>query len=293
MKKVFFYYLITSFFILSPISAQEKKEETVKQLKIGNLALATSQRPGPLIGFGQNIVDKGDFQAFVFSNYLWSNKKTFIEIAPSILYGIKDNLSIFIESAYAAKFKINNNCSKGMEDLLVQLEYAFYDKDTITKTDQITLVTSITLPTGSVFKNPPTGFGAPGFFLGFTASRMATDWYYFTSAAVALTMSHNNIKSGNQFLYQFGLSKNISYKSDKWIFNWMIELDGTYMQRNKIAGKIDPNSGGNTVFLGASLWFSTQRFILQAGISGVISQHLFGIQKRDKYLAAIDIGWKF
>lgn len=289
MKKKLLFYLITIFIC----SFARNEEDKVVQLKIGNFALPTSQQPGPLIGFGQNIIDKGDFQVFAYFDELKGKKKKFIEIAPSILYAFSDKLSIFIETSYAIKFKIDNNSSNGIEDSLVQLEYAFFNKEQITSVDQATIVVNITLPTGSAFKKPPTGFGAPGFFLGFTASHMATDWYYFASTAVILTTEHKNTKFGNQFLYQCGLSRNISYKPDKWIFNWMIELDGLYRARNKLLGKIDENSGGNMIILGPSLWFSTQRLIIQAGISAVISEHLFGNQTKDKYFAAINIGWKF
>ena len=39
---------------------------SVEQLQIGNLALASSQQPGPLIGFGQNILGKKDLQFFCY-----------------------------------------------------------------------------------------------------------------------------------------------------------------------------------------------------------------------------------
>jgi len=279
-----------------PCIAKESEKwvkENIEQVHIGNFSLPVSQQPGPLVGFGQNILDKGDLQFFVFPDQFKGKRKNFVEVAPSLLYGINDKLSLFIEQAVAAKFKTDTFTSHGLEDLLVQLEGVVYAHETISQVSAITLVANMTFPTGSAFKIPPTGFGSPSFFLGFTASHTATDWYFFTSHAVILTTQRKHTKFGNQFWYQFGISKNIDYKADTWIFNWMVEVDGIYRQRNKFCGIIDCDSGGNIVILGPSLWFSTQRLILQVGISAVISEHLFGIQSPDSYFLAANVGWKF
>jgi hypothetical protein len=183
--------------------------------------------------------------------------------------------------------------SHGMEDLIAQLEGVVYAYETPYVMNAITIVANMSLPTGSPRKIPVTGLGSVSFLLGFTASRTKPDWYYFTSFGALLPTMYKNIKWGKSFLYEFGLSKNIAYKPDEWIFNWMVELDGFYTQSTKISGITNPDSGGNTVLFGPSLWFSTQRFIIQAGISAVVAQHLFGVQLRDTYFASMYVGWKF
>lgn len=272
---------------------QTEEPEKVEQLKIGNFSLPPSQQPGPLIGFGQNIVNKGDLQAYFFGGALLGHKKQLVEAAPSILYAPRDDLSLFVEFPAAIQFKENNYNSSGMEDILIQLEYQLYVQETEKKINEITLVSNITIPTGCPFKIPPTGFGAPSIFLGFTASHTAIDWYYFTSGAAILPARHNGTQFGKLFLYQFGLSKNISYKPGKWIFNWMIELDGLYRKRDTFAGTIDFNTGGNMIVFGPSLWFSTEKLIVQGGFQWVIYQHNFGIQSKDRYLVAVNVAWTF
>jgi hypothetical protein len=284
--------IVLLFFIVC-CNARENTKPQVEQVHVGNFALPASQQPGPLVGFGQNIIDKGDIQLFVYPDQLKGKQKNFIEVAPSLLYAFSDTCSLFIEQSVAAKFKVGPFTSHGLEDLLIQLEGLLYSHETIDKVNALTLVANITLPTGSAFKVPPTGFGAPSFFIGFTASHTQLDWYLFTAYAGIITTQHKNSKFGNQFLYQYGLSKNICYKADKWLFNWMVELDGIYRQRNKFRGVIDADSGGNIVLLGPSLWFSTQHLILQLGISAVVSEHLFGLQTKDSYFLAADVGWKF
>lgn len=266
---------------------------TIEQLKIGNLALPTSQQPGPLIGFGQNIVDKGDLQVFSYVDYLKGCFTKNTEIIPTLLYGFTNNLSLFIQVPIAAKFQQDNVISRGVEELLLQLEYALYEKDTETASNQITLVSNINLTTLDS-KNIKRSLGITNFFLGFTASHMAHDWYPFIAAAAMITTKDDaTTKYGNQIFYECGISKNLWYESDQYILTGMLELDGVYKQKDRICGVCDPNSGSNTIFLGPSLWFSSQRLILQAGISWVIFEHSSGIPNKNKYYAAIDCGWKF
>ena len=73
----------------------------------------------------------------------------------------------------------------------------------------------------------------------------------------------------------------------------MIEFNGAYTQQTKINNVRDPNSGGNTFFIGPSLWFSTEHFIIQSGIAFPLSQHLFGKQEKNTYFLSGYIGWKF
>src|SRR3990167_3019193 len=294
MKNFIFLFLIFIFNFVFGV-----KQEEVKKVNIGNFALPGSQQPGPLIGFGQNIVDKGTFILYAYFDCLKGRKETFAEISPSILYGITDKLSIFVEQQFAVELKVIDpitnikQTSRGIEDLLVQFEYAFCSKETSQKIEQLTVVANATFPTGSVKKSPPTGLGAPSFFLGFTANHMDVDWYYFTSFGSIMTTSHCNFKAGSSLLYQFGLSKNLCYKPDSYILNWMIELDGFYAQSDITTRIINPNSGGNAILLGPSLWFSTQRLTLQGGISWVIYQKLYGIQNKDNFYATLNVGWTF
>lgn len=295
MKK-FIVYVCIVFFVPCLVVGKESEKwvkEKIEQVHVGNFCLPLSQQPGPLVGFGQNVVDQGDFQLFGYIDQYKGKEKNFIEALPFILYGLSEKLVLMVSSACALKFKEGSYVSRGIEDLVVQLEGVVYASETVGVVDEITLVGNMSFPTGLASQQPPTGFGAPTVFLGFTASRTKTDWYYFTAMGGVLPTSHHQTRFGKQFLYQFGLSKNIAYKTDSWMLAWMVELDGVYKQRDKIKGVIDANSGGNTVILGPSLWFSTQRFVLQGGISVVVAEHLFGMQNKDKYFAAVDVGWKF
>ncbi|OJW51279.1 MAG: hypothetical protein BGO67_12485 [Alphaproteobacteria bacterium 41-28] len=210
-----------------------------------------------------------------------------------MLYGVTDNVSVFFNVPIAASYKEGKSRSSGLEDIFLQLEYAFYTNKTSKLIDQATLVANATFPTGSTKKQPPTGFGSSSFFLGGTFCRMYTDWFGFTSYGVVLTTPRDSTKFGNEFLYQAGFGRNILYINSELIFAWMIEADGLYSEKNKIKGITDPNSGGNIVYVTPSLWISSKKIIAQLGFGLPATQHLFGNQKRNNYLLVANFGWTF
>lgn len=273
-------------------SAREK--DLVQHVEQGNLTLPTSQQPGPLFGFGQNIVDQGDIQAFGIIAYMRGKNKQSVDVVPTVLYGVSDSFSLLCALPVAARLKENGYCSSGVEDLVLQGEYAFHNKDRQTYANQATLVANIMLPTGSSKKQPPTGFGSPTFFLGGTASHMSINWYVFASVGALLTTAHRQGTCfGKSLLYQSGFSRNIAYRERSWILNWLVELYGLFSAHDKIAGCINKNSGGNSFFIAPSLFFSTQRLWVQAGVAFPVAQHLFGVQNKMHSIVLFDASWKF
>lgn len=267
----------------------QKKEEPLPE---GNLALPTSQRPGPLFSFGQNIFDGGDIITGFFVDQLKGRHKNFVDYRPALLYGATDKLSLFFPIPIA-HYTLNNQCSSGIEDVFFQTEYYFYEDKQSSYINRATFVANITFPSGSAFKKPPTGFGSPSIFLGLTAYHQDINWYSFVSPGIQIMTEHKGTEFGNIFLYQFGFGRNIAYKSHEWILTLYFEFDGTYTQKNKICGKIDPNSGGNRFLVGPVLWFSTQHLVLKIGIEGPIAQNFFGNQPNNSYWLAFDLRWKF
>lgn len=258
--------------------------------KIGNFVLPFSQQPGPLLGFGENILNKNETQLFLYADGFAGVNKHFIDVIPSILYGITSSLSIFINAPYAASYEVGPQKSSGFEDAFAQLEYAFYNNSTKSYADEATVVANMTVPTGSIQKNPATGIGSPSYFVGTTFNRTYVDWFLFGSPGVILTTAKNGTKFGNSYLYQFGFGRNIA-DINGWLIAWMTEIDGNYTQQNRVQGLIDPNSGGNIVYVTPSLWASTKKLILQFGVGAPVTQHWYGNQTRATYLVVGNVGW--
>ncbi|MBY0291973.1 MAG: hypothetical protein K2W92_01630 [Alphaproteobacteria bacterium] len=276
-------------------NSSEEKEEIKQETppNKGNFALPTSQQPGPLIGFGQRVIDENQKQFYLFMDYVRGHKQHMADSIPSLVYGITDNFSAYLNVPIAVSYKQDKNHSSGWEDLFLQLEYAFYTNKTSHFTDQATIVTTFAFPTGSTKKQPLTGLGSPSFFLGTTFNRTYTKWFGFTSYGVVMTTSDERTKFGNEFLYQCGFGKNILTIDHDWIVALMVEVDGQYIEKNKIKSIIDPNSGGNTVYITPSLWISSKQLIVQLGMGFPVVQHLFGQQHKNNYLLAANFGWTF
>jgi len=236
------------------------KEKEAGPPKIGNFSLPTSQQPAALFGFGGNIIDADEIQFYFFADTLLGKRRIISDAIPGILFGINDDSSIFFNVPIAPEFRDGRAKSNGFEDCFIQYEYAFYQRKKPLYIDQATLVTNITIPTGSTKKDPPTGFGAPSFFVGGTFYRTYVDWILFTAQGAILTTSDHGTKIGDQFLYQFGIGKNICTPHGL-IYAWMIEIDGQYNKKNRIKGKIDSNSGGNIVFVTPSIWGMVQFWV--------------------------------
>lgn len=295
-KKLFFLLLISS-----PIFSCQKQEESI-YLKEGNLALPTSQMPGPLFSFGQTTVDKHDVLFYGFTDYLHGVNKNYSDVVLGVLYGITDEISLFINVPFAPKHQQDTMISSGVEDIFVQLEWEFICQETPTACNDATLVGGIFFPTGEFEEQSlgastrilPISFGSPTFFLGATAKHLATKWYAYASPGALITTKHTceNTKLGNQFFYEAGIGRNIG---NPWgcVLTWILELNGTYAMQDRIEGLLDPNSGGNVVFVGPDLFFSSEKLILQAGIEFPIVQNFIGQQSKNSFIIAFDFFWKF
>lgn len=269
---------------------QEKSEG--KPLKVGNLSLSSSQQPGPLVGFGEFTLDKGETQFFFMADQFKIEKGYFIDANPMIVYGMTDELSILFSLPFAGRFKEQNSHSNGLEDAFVQLEYAFYQAEKSLSTDQATIVANVTIPTGSGNKNPPTGVGSPSIFIGGTFNRTTVDWFYFGSLGAMLTTEYDLGKFGNRYLYQGGIGRNLPSPRG-WIFALMLEVDGQYNSKDRANGEKNPDSGGNVVFITPSLWISSEKIIIQIGVGGVLTQHLNGNQSKFTHQMLCNVGWTF
>jgi hypothetical protein len=283
------YWVVACILIFVHVQGREPTHDV--QLKLGNLALPSSQQPGPLFCFGQTIVDKHDFLGYAYIDYLRGVNQRFAEVVPSFLYGINDHSTLYVAVPVAAQFQSTAFCSSGIEDIYAQYEYAFYTKTSRTASNQATVVAGLSLPTGSTRKKPPTGGGSAAFLLGLTASHLSIDWYLFTSCAGLIPTKQPASKS--QLIYQGGIGRNI-VSPRGLIITLVMELNGTFNGSPIVRGRSQAGGhGSNTIFIGPCLWVSSERFTLQAGIGGACAQKTPPGQPPNRYIAALNLGWKF
>lgn len=274
----------------------------------GNFALPTSQQPGPFFSFGQNIVDKKQLIVSFNPSYLYSQSQRITEGTPSLLYGITNTASLLVTLPYAISYKNGTQSVSGIGDLALDLEYAFYNHDNSKYSDQATLVFSPTFPvsnlktaskkqipseriSGFSRKNAPSSFNAYSYFIGTTYSRSFVDWYGFAAPGVLFIDKQNLIQQGAQYYYNVGIGHTLNSKEHKYIFSGLLELNGQYSDKTRLASHVVPNTGGSIIYATPSLWFSTPKLVVQAGVSLPIAQSWYGNQSNISYYASGIITW--
>jgi len=268
-----------------------EEKETTEPLPIGNFSVPLITQIAPLVSFGQLLIGENALLPQLSGDYARGHKNYSDVIAPNVIYGIRNDLSVFFFVPFSPRSRSGSSHSSGIKDILLQTEYGFYNKSSSDYTFQATVVANIQFPTGSSSKNPPTGNGSFSYFLGTTYAYMSNNWYAFVSPGVNLTTRHHGTKIGNSYLYQCGFARYIDQLSPKgWIFDLMLEFDGTYTEKNKIHGATDPNSGGNVIFATPSIWLSSKRWVVQWGIGFPILQNLNGHQDKIKYSIDYNLG---
>lgn len=304
---IFIILFLTLFTYTPPTYGVEPTKNEQHPPSEGNLALSSSQQPKSLVSFGGNIFEKGTLQLTVVSSYSKGIGQYATVIDPDLIYAFSDKSSILLDVPYAVRLKqlgdnesadegmiVNTKqYSSGIQDMFLQLEHEVYTSSTSCYEDQITVLGAVYFPTGNHSKNPPTGAGAPSYFLGATYDLTRVDWFYFTSQGVLLPSSHHGNKNGNEYIYQFGVGRNLCAIKEQYIFDFILEATGQYTGKDKVMGVIDPDSGGNAIFLTPSLWFSTKKLVFQFGVSYPIAQHLIGDQPKEHYILLSSFSYTF
>lgn len=268
-----------------------KEEETVETLPIGNFSVPTATQISPLLGFGQLLVGENIFFPQITGTYSRGHSSSFNVIAPSVTYGVRDDLALFFLAPFDIRSRDGSSHSSGIRDVLLQAEYGFYFSSGSDYTCQSTVVANVQFPTGSSSKSPPTGAGSFSYFLGTTYAYTSFNWFAFVSPGANLTTRRHGTKFGNSFLYQCGFARYIKQLSPQgWVFDLMLEFEGAYTVKDRIHGKTNPDSGGNVIFATPSLWLSSNRVIIQWGIGFPILQKLNGHQDKIRYSIDYNLG---
>lgn len=275
---------------------------------IGNYSLGSSQQPGPLFSFGQNIVDKNQLIVSYNPSYLYSRGQNIVEGDPSLLYGITDSMSLLVTLPYALRYDNGGKTQSGIGDLAIDLEYAFYNFENSRYSDQATIILSPTFPisnldsiskkdhpsqriSGFSRKNTPSNFNAVSYFIGSSYSRTLINWYGFVAPGVLLIEEQDSVQQGTQYYYNLGIGHNIKSEEKKYIFAGLLEFNGQYSSKTKFKSNTVPNTGGNIIYATPSLWFSTPKFVVQIGISLPITQYWYGNQSNISYYTSSIITW--
>lgn len=257
--------------------------------KIGNFRLRTAQQPVSLFGTQQTIVDKGDILLF---NGLVNNKGSLAskETVAGVLYGMTDNWSVLAAVPYALELKDQECQTSGIEDIILHTDVALWKRESSHSAQLWTGLSYALFPTGNPRLAPPTGFGAPTVAVATTFSHTTVKFYSALSLLGFFHMTHNNMRPGNQFTYEYAAGYNLGHPMCGTLVG-LLEFNGIHLKKNKIDCKTDPLSGGNIIFLGPSLFWSFANVVLQVGIQFPLVHKLHNPQERYSYRTAFLINW--
>jgi hypothetical protein len=284
------------------VSVNNQKDDK-KQLKIGNLALPVSQQPASLFSIGQNMIEKGDLLVEGVLTQQKGRYQSFIDISGSVLYGVTDNFTLLGGIPFALSFRQANCKTSGIGDLFLGGEYAFYNKEKYTSTDQVTFLATLYVPTGSFSRKPSIGLGTVSFLTGITASHISIDWYCYLSLGGFFVSRNRESAFTHQVLYEAGFGRNIKHLKGM-IFLVMVDFNGSYSntknrRMNSITSiiatnaRLTPKNTSNVIFIGPSLFVSTERMIMQAGIQFPVLQQSLDKEVKNSYRLAVLMSWKF
>lgn len=273
--------------LFAPLWGIEEEEA----VPAGNYAVSPRTQVGPLISFGQTLIGQNAFFPQVYSFFQQGPHNYSSVIAPSAIYGIRDDLALFLFAPISLRNRGGPFHSSGMNDTLLQVEYGYYSLSRKEYSLQGTVLAAVQFPTGSSSKQPPTGAGWFSYFLGTTFAYLSDTWYAFVSPGVNIPTARHGTKEGVSYLYQWGIARYIAALSPQgWVFNLMVEFDGTYNQRSKVGGSTNPNSGGNVLFITPSICLASETLFIQFGVGWPAIQQLNGHQTRIAYAIASNVG---
>lgn len=223
--------------------------QTASQFKEGNFLLPSSQQPGPLFGFGQNVIDAGALQVLGYVDYRKAHHQEEVNFFPGFLYGVTDSLAFLalIQSeVYANQDGVHTS---RFNQASLQLEYSLYADKRTRRIDELTVVGGLNCATSPSLQR---NFFNPSIFLGLTVSRTTIDWYFFTSPGLFITTKRNNSQPGNSLVLQAGVGRNIPTISQS-ICLVMVESNFICEQRDRKKGEIDFDSGKQLFYVGPTL----------------------------------------
>ena len=195
--------------------------------------------------------------------------------------------------------KVDTTKDTKLGDINIQGEYQFYKRETATSAIKATIYANIFSPTGILVEPSPVNFSRyeiiddfAAFLLGTIWFYTAIDWYGFVAFANLFPFKKKGIQLGQNFFFQSGIGHNLGIYDDKIVF-LLVEFYLVRNQHNRIKGLRDPNSGGLTLFLGPSFWYSNERIIFQAGVDIPVLQKLHGDQPKSTVYGCLALTWKF
>lgn len=262
---------------------------------IGNFSLPRSQRPGSFYSFGSNIIGPGQLVARTLPNLFKSTGSYSIGSGATLLYGTSAKSSLLFSVPITPYTTNRTSHHAGLSDVGLQGEYAIYERASSKDSELGALLAGFTVPSGA----SALSYGTFSYFFGGTYSHSWIDWIFFAAPGILQFGGNPKSRLGTRCYYELGVGRNISSQSGEYIFTGFLEVNGQYDKKNASPKPVTHQSGGsilsdgNLLFVSPSLYFSTQKWVLELGVSWPITQFWLGTQNEVNYFVGSAIAYTF
>lgn len=201
-------------------------------------------------------------------------------------YGLTERIGANIFIPFFLKNKSGTNSSKGISDIVTNLEYILLNQ----KENQALIQAGLEFPTGSIKKKPVTGSGTLNAAFKAAAFHTSEKWYGMVDLNAFLTHTKKRRKPGNNYFFEltFGRFFNLAKEPNSSVLDINIDMEGLYAQPDTFLNHIVPNTGGMLILVGPQFsWNYKQKVAITTAIQWPIAQRLFGNQSLVNYTTYI------
>lgn len=186
-------------------------------------------------------------------------------------YGFTDSIGFELSVPYILSFNRFGNRSAGFGDIRILTQWNYFR----TQDNLATFITGLEAPTGSINKQPPTGFGSVTYIAEFGFIHSSQDWYADYFIRGFKRRSKNNIDPGSEVRFRTSLGPKIHFgqkvKSDLFA---LVQLRSIYENKTKINDIKDSNTGGFVALLGPLFSYRRSNGLVEGTLEFPISERL-------------------
>jgi Putative MetA-pathway of phenol degradation len=212
-------------------------------------------------------------------------------------YGVTPKLALFGVAPLVnidREIGTMNSNFTGLGDATIFARYEIYRNDSPGKTIRIAPFVGATLPTGRTGK---TGDGSTDGFAGLIFTAASTNWNFdsqikYVANRRAKGFTRGDTISADASLQYRLLPKTIAASTDAFLYG-VLEANVTQLQRDRLGGIINPNSGGTQAFLSPGLQYATKRWIAETALKIPVVNNLHGSALGPDYSLVTSLRFNF
>ncbi len=197
--------------------------------------------------------------------------------------------------------------TSGLGDIRTLLKYRLYTKDEVGVTHRLGVFGGVEWPTGDdndsdQFGRLPQplqlGSGSVDPIAGVVWTTQTFDWELDADLGYKVNTKANNFEFGDVLFYNVSYQRRLLPRElpDEGVPSFLygvMEINGSYAEKNEAAGIRDDNSGGHTVFLSPGIQWVGYQWVVEASLQLPIIQNLNGTALETDYAATLGFRFRF